>query len=428
MAKAVNAVVAFFVLLGAVRLDAQSVSQRGFAEGRLFFYPQTTTTDTARGVGEASFRYEPTVRPASWLRIAAGFDARFDTHDQVERTWRLDWSDRGVERPAFSIRRLSAAVNRGPFSLEAGKQFIRWGKADILNPTDRFAPRDYLTVVDSDFLGVTGARAIYERGSETVDLVWVPRFTPSRTPLLKQRWTVLPPLLAGHFFIADHGAVFPKRSEFGARWNHNASGYEFSLSFYDGFDHLPLFLTIPSVMLGRIDLIRTYPQMRMYGGDAAVPLRWFIVKGEVGYFTSRTREAAEYGIYVIQLERQVGEWHLVGGYAGDFVTREAPVFIGAGIPLDSKQLDQGQFSPERGLARSFVGRVGYTIDANRELVVETAVRETGRGSWLKGQYSQAAGNHVRATVEGNWIRGRSDDFLGQYARNSNINLTLRCSF
>jgi hypothetical protein len=202
---------AFLLLLGAVRLDAQSVSQRGFAEGRLFFYPQTTAADTAQAVGEALLRYEPTVRPTSWLRIAGGFDARFDTHDQVERTWQLDWSDQGVQRPALSVRRLSAAVNRGPLSLEVGKQFIRWGKADVLNPTDRFAPRDYLTVVDNDFLGVTGARAIYESESETVDLVWVPRFTPSRTPLLKQRWTVLPPLLAEHFFIADHGAVFPKR-------------------------------------------------------------------------------------------------------------------------------------------------------------------------------------------------------------------------
>ena len=38
---------------------------------------------------------------------------------------------------------------------EFGRQIIRWGKTDILTPTDRFAPRDYLSsVVDSDFLGV----------------------------------------------------------------------------------------------------------------------------------------------------------------------------------------------------------------------------------------------------------------------------------
>ncbi len=32
--------------------------------------------------------------------------------------------------------------------------FIRWGRADILNPTDRFAPRDFMNVIDPDFLPV----------------------------------------------------------------------------------------------------------------------------------------------------------------------------------------------------------------------------------------------------------------------------------
>ena len=65
---------------------------------------------------------------------------------------------------------------------QAGKQFIRWGKADILNPTDRFAPRDYLNVVDNDFLAITAARVTYGTQSDTFDLVFAPRLTPSRVP------------------------------------------------------------------------------------------------------------------------------------------------------------------------------------------------------------------------------------------------------
>jgi hypothetical protein len=53
---------------------------------------------------------------------------------------------------AGEVRRLSATAHKGPLTFEAGKQFIRWGKTDIVTPTDRFAPRDYLTVVDNDFL------------------------------------------------------------------------------------------------------------------------------------------------------------------------------------------------------------------------------------------------------------------------------------
>ena len=265
-------------------------------------------------------------------------------------------------------------MNRGPFSLEVGKQFIRWGKADILNPTDRFAPRDYLTVVDNDFLGVTGARAIYESGSETVDLVWVPRFTPSRTPLLKQRWTVLPPLLAEHFFIADYGAVFPKRSEFGARWNHNGSGYEFSLSFYDGFDHLPLVLSIPPPMLGRIDLVRTYP--------ADEDVRWRCRRAPpLVHRQRRSRllhepDTGSRRIRHLRHPARTAGWRVALWWAATPGISSRARRRGSSAPAFpwSTQIEQGQFSPERGLARSFLGRIAYTIAANRELVVETAVR------------------------------------------------------
>lgn len=184
---------------------AQSFTSRGFADVRFFLYPRTAANEATRMVGEALLRYEPSWKPESWLRVNGSFDARIDTHDQVERRWFIDWQDRGVQRPPLSIRRLSAVLSKGGLNLEVGKQFIRWGKADVLNPTDRFAPRDFLSVVDNDFLGVTGARAIYESGGNTVDAVWVPHFTPSRIPLFDQRWFVAPAGLR----LVDAGAHYP---------------------------------------------------------------------------------------------------------------------------------------------------------------------------------------------------------------------------
>src|SRR5205814_6544001 len=113
-----------------------------------------------------------------------------------------------------------------------------WGKADIINPTDRFAPRDFLNVVDSEFLAVTGVRAVVQHRGETLEAVWVPRFTPSRVPLLDQRWTVVPPE-AVNIPLIDAGGVFPEGSQAGLRWSHVGSGYEYSLSFFNGFNHLP---------------------------------------------------------------------------------------------------------------------------------------------------------------------------------------------
>ena len=399
-------------LLAAIAAVPQDFTQRGFIETRFTGYPQTAPGDSGRAIGEALLRYEPAWKINGSLNLAASFDARADSHRQVERLWRLDWQDRSVRRPAFSVRRLSLQYHRGGLTTELGKQFIRWGKADVLNPTDRFAPRDFLSVVDNDFLAVTAARVTYEAAGNTIDVVWTPRFTPSRVPLINQRWAPLPEGVE-QVQVRDLGAHYPGRSQFGVRWNRIAPSHEMSVSFYDGFNHLPLLDARLELTPVRIDLERFYARMRMYGADAALPLRWLTLKGEAAYFTSATSQADEYVQYVIQAERQSGEWMFVGGYAGEAVTRKRS-------PID--------FAPDRGLARSFLGRASYTIDARRSLAFDFAVRENGDGVWARAEYSHLIGTHWRATAGCTLIRGDRADFLGQYRRNSHAMLAIRYSF
>lgn len=415
---------AVFLFVGLpVSVQAQAISYRGFVELKSVLFPQDVPNDTQNVVAETLARGEAFIRPAPWVLVAAGVDLRFNTHDQVGGTWRPDIGGRRALRPPVSVRRLSATMHRGPVTVDVGRQFIRWGKTDIVSPTDRFAPRDLLNVLDGEFLAVNGGRALVALGSETIDVVWVPYFTPSRTPLLNQRWTVVPPSIADRF--VDTGASIPGGSQTGLRWGHTGSGYEYSVCFFRGFNHLPNVDTgfrlegsalslVPGGLAGTsIDIIRTYPSLTMVGGDGAVPTRWFTLKGEVGYFTSSASGTEEYVQYVVQLERQSGEWLFVGGYAGDFVTAK-------GYSLS--------FAPDRGSARALVARASYTIDANRSAALETAVRQDGRGMYAKGEYSQAHGPHWRATMSASLLRGEPDDFLGQYRLNSHLAAALRYSF
>jgi hypothetical protein len=137
------------------------------------------------------------------------------------------------------------------------------------------------------------------------------------------------------------------------------------------------------------------------------------VKGEAAYFTSPDRRADEYLLYVLELERQSGEWSFTGGYAGQWVTDQRALL---------------EFAPDRGLTRALLGRAGYTVDANRSVALEAAFRQNGDGSWLRLEYSQTFGQHWRATPALTWIRGDPGDFLGQYRRNSNFSLAVRYSF
>ena len=140
-----------------VLAKGQDFQQRGYFETRLFAFPQQAPGDSGQVVSEGLLRYEASRKLTPWLRIHAAFDARTDSHRATEREWRFDWQDRSLLRPAFGLRRLSAVAHKGPVTFEFGKQFIRWGKTDVFNPMDRFAPKDFLNVVDSDFLGVPAA-------------------------------------------------------------------------------------------------------------------------------------------------------------------------------------------------------------------------------------------------------------------------------
>ena len=125
---------------------------------------------------------------------------------------------------------------------------------------------------------------------------------------------------------------------------------------------------LPTLRAGEVAIRPRYPSLRSYGGDAAVPTPWFTLKVESAYFTSTTPLSDEYVLYVVQLERQSGEWSFVGGYAGEHVTQNRALLT---------------FAPDRGLTRAIVGRASYTVDVNRSVAFEAAVRQNGDGEYLK---------------------------------------------
>lgn len=403
-------VLTWIVVLLPAAAGAQPIAQRGFIDGRDFLFPQSAPNDATRNVGDLLAREEVFLKPNEWFQIAAGLDLRANSHDQVEGEWRFDWDDRAIRRPRLALRRLAVTISKGPLTIDAGKVFVRWARADVLNPTDRFAPRDFMNVLDTDVLPVIAVHPSLHFRNETFEAVWSPQLTPSRLPLFNQRWTVLPPAVQG-IPIADGGSILPSRSEQGVRWSHAGSRFDASLSFFDGFNHLPNIETRP--LTTSLELTRVFPELRSLGGDVAIPTRWMTLKGEAAYFTSPTSTNDEYVLYVIEVERQIREWILVGGYAGEAITENRGVF---------------SFAPDRGIAKSFLGRAAYTVDPRRTIAIEAAVRQSGDGLYVKGEYSQAFAQHWRLTLTGVGIEGEPSDFLGQFNHNSNVAIALRFSF
>ena len=401
----------FLILVLASRAEAQVFSHRGFAEGLVDAYPREAPRDSTQIVGDSLFRWEPSLKAGSW-RFDAALDARMDTHGLTRRTAEVSYWDRTIQRSALAVARLSASWAHGPVTVDLGKQFVRWGKTDILVPTDRFAPRDYLNVIEPQLLAITAARVTVATASHSLDVVVAPRLTPSRAPLLDQRWAFTP-ASAGTLPLVDNGAVYPDGMQAGVRWNHLGRGFEHSLSFYRGFNHLPFFEGSLAGGGAQIDVQRRYAQLTTVGGDMAWPLPAFTVKAEAAWLDSNTPEGGRYLLYVVQAERQSGEWLFIGGYAGRYDKEPPTPFM---------------FAPDRGLTRAFIGRASVTLDANRSLVFEGVVRQNGDGFYGRVEYSHGLGGHWRMTLSGHGFGGAVDDFLGRFEPNAFARAAVRYSF
>ena len=389
---------------------AQPISQRGFVDGSGWVFLEPTPHDGTQLIGDMLVREDVFVTLQPWLRVTAGAELRANSHDQV--TGGFSFLDRTARRPVAAVRTIKTTISRGPITLDAGKQFVRWGKTDIVVPTDRFAPRDVLNVVDSAFLADVGIRGTAELGPYTVEGVWVPWFTPSRIPLVDQRWVQRPAQLPPDVTLVETPPSFPRGSQVGARFGHILGRVEYALSIYNGFNSFPDIAVTPN-RSGAVEFQRVYPPIRTLGGDLSVPLPWFIIKAEAAYVTSSSNATDEYVLYVAQVERQQGEWVFVGGYAGEAVARRRSLLT---------------FDPDRGLSRSIVGRTSYTFDARRSLDIQAAVRQNGDGLYFKAEYSQTGGSHWRTTIATVALAGARDDFIGQYQDNSHVRFTVRYSF
>ena len=166
---------------------------------------------------------------------------------------------------------------------------------------------------------MTAARITVANQTDSLDFVYTPRMTPSRIPLLDQRWVITPQEAQGIPLI-DGGAQYPGGGQYGVRWNHLAKYLEYSFSYFRGYNNLPLLQADFIPALGAIEVLRQYVHLQSVGADTAIPLPWITLKAEAAYFGSDTPQTNEYVLYVVQAERQWHEWLFIVGYTGEYDT------------------------------------------------------------------------------------------------------------
>ncbi|MBI4893530.1 MAG: hypothetical protein HY821_23110 [Acidobacteria bacterium] len=385
---------------------------RGFLENRTMFYPQEASNDKTQWVNEWLLRWETRVRLGERWRIFGGLDAQTDTHNQVERNWHLSWWDREIQRPAFNVRTLFAQYTRGPFRLELGKQVIRWGVGDVFSPTDRVSARDLLSPSGADNLGVWAVRAVADTGPHSLELLYLPRFTPSRVPLVGQRWVVLPDSLK-QYRLRFRGVEYPGGPQFGVRYHGIRRGIEYSGAYFEGFQNLPSLISRVLYLQKVWEYKAAYPRIRVAGGDVSAAWRGMVWKAEGAYSWTPTQITDDFISFVVQVERVREKWQMVAGYTGlhKTVDRITPYVA----------IDQA-------FTKAFAGRFGWAPKPNNNFTAEYWLQRNCRAFIGRFLYSREIAPSLRFTGGYIWITGAKDETVGRYSINSYATLQLRYSF
>ncbi len=100
------------------------------------------------------------------------------------------------EDPELGIRQAYLDFYWSSVDLRIGRQQIVWGKADGMFITDIVSPKDlsYFLLADFEEIrgGVDAVKLNYYRGNSTLELVWLPTFTPTVMPESGSLWELNP--------------------------------------------------------------------------------------------------------------------------------------------------------------------------------------------------------------------------------------------
>ncbi len=224
--------------------------------------------------------------------------------------------------------------------LRIGKQQIIWGKADGVFITDIVSPKDLREFILPDFdeirIGVTGVKADYYFGNNTLEFVWLPVFVPDKFPEQGSIWRPAPPAFPAPARIDSSRMEVEKKlenSEFFGKFSVLSGVIDFEIMGGYVWDDDPVFRVVRHVTRLdsgrlRLDSLTVYPvyhRLKIGGGSFSTTIGPVVLRGEGAfysgkYFNTRDPEAVEgvvekdYLHYLVGLDYTLMGWHLSGQF------------------------------------------------------------------------------------------------------------------
>ncbi len=164
--------------------------------------------------------------------------------------------------------------------IRIGKQRIAWGTADKLNPTDNLNPDNLEDIMDfGNKISSHAIKLTYYLGDYSLEGVFIPVFTPAILPSdewMSAFFSSLP--IPENLILQSYSdtviipqKTFKENSMFAVKLSGNILKYDFSVSYFNGRDDIPLInnitITPISPTLINADVQMMYPKMQVIGAD-----------------------------------------------------------------------------------------------------------------------------------------------------------------
>jgi hypothetical protein len=332
------------------------------------------------------------------------------------------------------------------WGLTIGRQFIDWGRADTLRPTDLFRRRDYTDLVERREEAILAVKSDIDVGLGNLQLVWAPTFEPDTIPTSSSnRWMVLPrtqgqpPLLATYDVL---GQIDPRddlsSSQIGARLSGQAVGFDFALAYAWTFDRVPTYFEsrgLPQVdpVSGTVvaTIAPAYRRIHVFGADFATVLARVGIRGEAAYTLTEDRDGTNPLIDDPYL-RVVGGLDYTFSLSGDSSLFTILQYAGDfDVPSQSVR---NQDSSEDAIRFRHFYRQAALLNSELRLgeffkIAMKAFVNLEKGDFLlQPEISWVPFDGLSVTAGSDILGGKTDTFFGRFRDNSRARLKLEGRF
>lgn len=386
-----------FILFIPAIIHAQDLSLNGFI--RAYYFSSTRNLDKETDIFGTSFQ------PRVSLKFNPGFALYAEARLIAERPW---------DDVNSSLREGYGDIYLDSLDLRIGKQIVKWGRADGVNPTDNLTPWNYTLLFSDDNElrnGISAFKANYYHEKITVTAIWIPLFEPNNTPI--------PPQFE---ITKKEPSKTIGNSEYAFKIDSTGGLFDWSLSYFDGFDLMPDLALNSGIAL-------RYPRIRVIGGDFASTIDKFGIRGEAAYFFTEDESGDDpqkknpYLFYVLGVDRNLREdLYLNIQFIQRIVTNYKD-------PLDIQDPTLRWVAIQGALINNQLDRITNAVSLKIEykMLYETLKAELAtvynltRGDYsLRPKIAYAFTDSLSGTIGADIYEGKEDSFFGRFKDNSTI--------